>query len=187
NKSPNFKKFHIIAALPTSMQAFMFTCSTFEADIFAMDPESKFNLRLNRKLYNQLVDRGYHFELLYGPAIEDSTKRKNLIHVSHLYHSFGKSKNIIFSSGAQSHLYIRSPYDIISLGLIFGLNELQCKNALTHYPKNTIINSVGRKHGKSIMFIENIEKESEQSVIILEESEGEDMGLNQPAQKRSKV
>lgn len=92
-----------------------FTCSTFEADIFTIDPESKFTLRLTRKLYNQLVDRGYHFELLYSPAIEDSTKRKNIIHISHLYHSFGKSKNIIFSSGAQSHLNIRSPYDVINL------------------------------------------------------------------------
>ncbi|KAJ8955201.1 hypothetical protein NQ314_006918 [Rhamnusium bicolor] len=114
-KSPNYKKFHIIAALPTTMQAFMFTCSTFEADILTFDPENKLGLRLNRKLYNQLLDRGYHFELLYSPAIEDSTKRKNLIHASHLYHSFGKSKNIIFSSGAQNHLYIRSPYDIINL------------------------------------------------------------------------
>lgn len=70
---------------------------------------------MNRKMYNQLVDRGYHFELLYSPAIVDSTKRKNLIHAAHLFHSFGKSKNIIFSSGAENALQIRNPYDIINL------------------------------------------------------------------------
>lgn len=66
-------------------------------------------------MYNLLVQKGYYFELLYGPAIEDQTKRKNLIHASHLYHTFGKSKNIIFSSGASNVLHFRNPYDVISL------------------------------------------------------------------------
>ncbi|KAJ8912127.1 hypothetical protein NQ315_013216, partial [Exocentrus adspersus] len=187
NKSLNFKKYDIIAVLPTTMQAFMFICSTFEADIFAVDLESKFSLRLTRKLYHQLVERGYHFELNYGPAIQDSTKRKNLIHISHLYHSFGKSKNIILSSGAESNICIRSPYDVISLGFIFGLSELQSKHALTSCPRSAIINSVGRKYGKSVMFVENIRVEDKQDVVVLEESEGEDMTLDQPVQKKSKV
>lgn len=66
-------------------------------------------------MYNQLVERGYHFELLYSPAIIDSTNRKNLIHAAHLFHSFGKSKNIIISSGANNLAYIRNPYDIVDL------------------------------------------------------------------------
>lgn len=66
-------------------------------------------------MYNQLIERGYHFELLYGSAIIDSTKRKNLIHAAHLFHSFGKSKNIFFSSGAEHASCIRNPYDIINL------------------------------------------------------------------------
>lgn len=94
---------------------FQFTCSNLEADILSFDPENKMSLKLSRKLYFQLVDKGYHFELLYSPAIQDASKRQNLIHLSHLYHSFGKSKNVIMSSGAKYHYLIRSPYDIISL------------------------------------------------------------------------
>lgn len=54
-------------------------------------------------------------EICYSPAITDSTKRKNTISTSHLYHSFGKSKNIIVSSGATDYFQIRSPYDVINL------------------------------------------------------------------------
>lgn len=70
---------------------------------------------MNRKMYNQLIDRGYHFELLYSPAIADSTQRKHLIHAAHMFHSFGKSKNIFFSSGADNPFFIRNPYDVINL------------------------------------------------------------------------
>lgn len=66
-------------------------------------------------MYNQLIERGFHFELLYSPAILDSTQRKNLIHAAHLFHSFGKSKSIIFSSGTENPAYIRNPYDVINL------------------------------------------------------------------------
>ncbi|CAH1117483.1 unnamed protein product [Phaedon cochleariae] len=185
-KSTNYKKFHIIAAAPTTMPAFTFTCTSLEADIFSFNPENKFNMRLNRKHYNLLIDRGFHFELLYSAAIQDSTKRKNLIHASHLFHAFGKSKNIIFSSGAENFMYIRSPYDIINLGFIFGLSELQCKSAVFHCPSKVVLNSVGRRHGKAVMFVENIESEKE-DVIMLQESEGEDMETDQPRQKKTKI
>nr|XP_023028626.1 ribonuclease P protein subunit p30-like [Leptinotarsa decemlineata] len=185
-KSPNYKKFHIIAAAPTTHTAFAFTCGSFEADIFTFNPENKFGLRLGRKFYNQLIDRGYHFELQYSHAIKDSTSRKNLIHASHLFHSFGKSKNVFFSSGADCPMYIRSPYDIVNLGFIFGLNELQCKNAISHCPRKVVVTSVGRRHGKSVMFVENIDRDTEQDVMMLENSE-EEVEIDQPKHKKTKI
>ncbi|KAL3281154.1 hypothetical protein HHI36_004372 [Cryptolaemus montrouzieri] len=91
-KSENFKKYDILALLPTTMSALMFVCSNVDGDILTIDPETKSPLRINRKIYNQLVNKGYFFEILYSPTIEDYTKRKNTIHISHLYHTFGKSK-----------------------------------------------------------------------------------------------
>ncbi|XP_060518836.1 ribonuclease P protein subunit p30 isoform X2 [Cylas formicarius] len=186
-KSPNYKKYHIVASLPTSTAAFMFTCSNFDADILTIDPQNKTNIKLNRKLYNQLIEKGCHFELLYSPAIEDSTKRKNLIYTSHLYHSIGKSKNVIFSSGAQDSMLLRSPYDVISLGFIFGLGELQCKASISHCPQRVVINSVGRIHGKSVMFIENTQNERDISLITLSSSDSEEEEMDtKPVQKKCK-
>lgn len=114
-KSANYKKYDIIAVMPTSKAAFQFTCSNIEADILTFNPENKANFSINRKMYMLLVEKGYHYEILYSPAIQDSTARKNLIHQSHVYHSVGKSKNIIISSGATNSILLRSPYDIINL------------------------------------------------------------------------
>lgn len=88
---------------------------SIDADLVSFDSESKLPYKPNRRMYNVLIEKGYHFEILYTPAIQDSTRRKNTIHISHLYHAFGKSKNIIISSGAENHLQIRGPYDIINL------------------------------------------------------------------------
>nr|CAI5864661.1 unnamed protein product [Callosobruchus analis] len=141
-KSPNFKKFHIVAAAPTTPQALAHTCSTLEADIFTFDPENKFTLRLNRKMYYQLVDRGYHFELQYAPAILHSTKRKNLIHAAHLFHMFGKSRNIIISSGADRLDLLRGPYDIINLYPLLHRNV----GPTEHFCMKTVM-------GKMIFFV----------------------------------
>lgn len=189
-KSPNFKKYHIFAVSPATNQALMYTCSTLEADILAYNPENKFDLRLNRKLYTQLMERGYYFELLYSPAIEDSSQRKHLIHASHLYHAYGKSKNIIFSSGAHSPALIRNPYDIINMGVLFGLNELQCKTAVSHCPSKVILNSVGRRHGKSVMFVEHVTNKMD--VIEINSSndnddDEEEIDADEPKQKRTKI
>lgn len=79
-----------------------------------MDPLDKL-IKFSRKLYMVAVAKNIHFEISYAPAILDSTSRKNIISKSHRYHAYGKSKNIIISSGAGSILFVRGPYDIINL------------------------------------------------------------------------
>ncbi|GJQ86603.1 hypothetical protein Trydic_g7836 [Trypoxylus dichotomus] len=190
-KSPNYKKYHIIAILPLTQNAIQFTCSNIDADILSYDPENKISYKLTRKIYNQLVDKGFYFEILYAPAIQDSAQRKNMIQTSHIYHTYGKSKNIIISSGATSSMLLRGPYDIINLGIIFGLSEEQAKNSILHCGRNVYLNSLGRSCGKTIMFVENvcetIETNGRNNVkenII--EDEDEEMELEQPAQKKTK-
>ncbi|KAF2878960.1 hypothetical protein ILUMI_27208 [Ignelater luminosus] len=178
-KSPNYRKYNVVAVQPISQAALQFTCSSIDADIFSYDPETKPNFKLNRKLYNQLVERGFYFELLYSPAIQASSQRKNVIAMSHFYHSYGKSRNIIISSGATSTFLLRSPYDVVNLGFLFGLSEEQSKNAIGNFGKNVYIHGVGRRHGKSIILVEDIA-----SSEGLEQDD--EMELDQPAHKRCK-
>ncbi|KAF5277702.1 hypothetical protein FQR65_LT03682 [Abscondita terminalis] len=180
-KSTNYKKYHIIAAQPESQQAYQYVCNTMEVDVFTFDPSSKPNYKTQRKLYYQLVQKGVYFELMYAPAIEDSTKRKNIIATAHMYHSYGKSRNIIVSSAITNEFLLRSPYDIINLGLIFGLSDGQAKDAILSNGRNLCIRAMGRRLGKTIMVVENLELKQDEL-----ESEDEGMDLDQPAQKKSK-
>lgn len=70
---------------------------------------------VNRKAYQVAVRRGMFFEVKYGPAIADSNHRKDMIKVAHNYAIKGKSRNIIFSSGAAHQFQLRGPYDVANL------------------------------------------------------------------------
>ncbi|KAL1491488.1 hypothetical protein ABEB36_012079 [Hypothenemus hampei] len=186
-KSNNFKKYDIVAVIPTTMAALQYVCSNLEVDILSFIPEENGILRLNRKMYGQLVDKGFHFELTYSPAIQDSAKRKMLIRLSHMYHTHGKSKNIIFSSGATHQMLIRGPYDVISLGFLFGLNELQCKNSVLHCPRNVLLNALKRRHGKALMLVENIQSmEIKDAIAVDSDSNEEGMETDEPLVKKPK-
>lgn len=63
-----------------------------DVDLITFDPDDIGLVKCSRKMYNLAVDRGLSFEIMYMPAIRDSTARKNIIQLAHFYHAFGKSK-----------------------------------------------------------------------------------------------
>lgn len=63
-----------------------------DVDLISFEPDDIGLVKCNRKMYNLAVERGLSFEIMYTPAIRDSTARKNIIQLAHFYHAFGKSK-----------------------------------------------------------------------------------------------
>ena len=61
------------------------------------------------------IDRGVGFELLYSPAIKDSTMRRYTISNALNLMQVCKGKNVIISSAAERPLEIRGPYDVANL------------------------------------------------------------------------
>lgn len=96
-----------------------------DVDIISYKLDSNTNFKINRKLYKQAVERGIYFEIPYASALKSSNFRKNMISRAHLYHSIGKSANIIISSGALNEFQVRGPYDVINL---YPLNTMICIN-----------------------------------------------------------
>lgn len=90
-------------------------CTSFSGDIITFDPQAGSRLLVNRKAYQIAVRRGIFFEIKYAPAIADSNNRKDMIKVAQNYCTKGKSKNIIFSSGAAHEFQVRGPYDVANL------------------------------------------------------------------------
>lgn len=66
-------------------------------------------------MYQIALKRGQFFEIKYSPFINCSNLRKDIIKVTHNYHSKGKSKNLIISSGALDYFDLRGPYDVANL------------------------------------------------------------------------
>lgn len=154
--SENFNKYDIVAVIPTSKAALQHLCSSLDVDIISLDPSVKMPVRWTRKLYYVAIEKGMWFELPYASAVLDSTARRNLIEAGHLYHAFGKSKNIIVSSGAENPMQIRGPYDVINLCLLLGLSEEQAKSAITNAGQSVVLRAESRRSGKAIVFIERL-------------------------------
>ncbi|CAG0892689.1 unnamed protein product, partial [Darwinula stevensoni] len=168
-RSPNLKRYDILAVLPQSPAAFLHACNVMDIDIITIDPTSKYPVRLNRRLYNIAVKRGVSFELLYSPMLRDVAARKNMISIGHDYFTLGNAKlrtviayqlnnyfsslmpqNIIISSGAERSMDMRTPFDAANIGLLFGLKESQAKDAITKACRAVIMHSETRKTVKGV-------------------------------------
>uniref|UniRef100_A0A182JDM2 Uncharacterized protein n=1 Tax=Anopheles atroparvus TaxID=41427 RepID=A0A182JDM2_ANOAO len=148
NKSTNVRGYDLIAALPTREASLQYACQTLACDIITYNQNAQW-IKLHRKFYYLAVERNIAFEIKYAPAIVDSTERKATITRAHRYHFYGKSKNVLISSGAKNAFELRSPYDIANLGLIFGLSEEQSKRAVRDVPNKILLAAEGRRFGKA--------------------------------------
>lgn len=147
-RSQNIKKFHIVAALPTTEAALQHACQTFQGDIITYNIDT-IRIRFSRKFYYLAVRRNMFFEIKYSPVIMDSNVRRFTITRSQQYHMVGKSKGIIISSEALDSFQIRSPYDIAGLGLIFGLSEEQAKCAISTTARKVLVAAESRRLGRT--------------------------------------
>lgn len=153
--SENLKKYDIIAVVPKTLPAFQFVCNTMDFDIITFEPETRLPYKISRKLYRLAIERGMFFELMYAPAIKDSTSRKNIISTAHIYHAIGKSKNIILTSSAENDMQVRDVHDVINLGFILGLNNNYCLEVIRNNSRKLILKAEGRQRGKFYLNVEN--------------------------------
>ncbi|KAH8328446.1 hypothetical protein KR067_009565 [Drosophila pandora] len=151
--SLNLRKFNLIAGQPKTDAALTHCCTTFNGDLVTFDPVAGSRLLVNRKAYQIAVRRGMFFEIKYAPAIADSNNRKDMIKIAQNYCTKGKSKNIIFSSGAVHEFQLRGPYDVANFAFIFGLSEDQGKNAVDRNCRQLFLKAESRRLGKTIMFV----------------------------------
>lgn len=151
------KKYHIIAAIPTTENAFQYACQNFNCDLISYNSDT-IRLKIVRAHYLQAVTRNIYFEIKYAPAIIDSGERKSTIMRSHKYRDLGKSRNILLSSGAMEKFQLRSPYDVANLGWIFGLSEEQSKEAIRGKPRKVLIRAETRKHGSMMVYVKKLKQ-----------------------------
>ncbi|XP_076657438.1 ribonuclease P protein subunit Rpp30 [Halictus rubicundus] len=157
NHCAGLKKYDLYAFTPRTQNALQFACTQLNCDIITLKASST-TFKLNKKLYKQAIERGVHFEIQYVDLL-NTEYRKLTIHYAHLFHTYGKSKNVILSSGVNDAKTIRDPYDLINLSRILGLNEIKAKASVSHQCKKLLLRAERRRRGKAAFIIEE-EKET---------------------------
>ncbi|XP_070211311.1 ribonuclease P protein subunit p30-like isoform X2 [Littorina saxatilis] len=149
--SPEVQAFDLLAVQPTNEAAFKLACCTLEVDIIVLNMTEKLSFYIKRPLVNLAIERGMHFEILYSPAVRDSTFRQNTISNALQLTSVCKGKNVIVSSGCEKAIELRGPYDLSNLGLLFGLSSPQSKNAVSKNCRAVLKHAEARKMMKSVV------------------------------------
>jgi len=188
-RSVNAKQYDLLAVLPTTSAAFQHAATNMDIDIITYDPDAVTELRFNRKQYRQATDRGIFFEIPYSAMLRDSSLRKKIIHMSHLFHSIGKSKNIIISSGGSTPLELRGPYDVANLGLLLGLTEGEARSALSLSGRSVALHGVARKTGKCVSYVSETKKLSQDEQWKVQEIDSalKELAEEEPAPKKRKI
>jgi len=143
--SSRVRLYDIIAVFPKTEKLFHVACTHLDVDLVCVTVTEKLPFYFKRPPINVAIDRGVGFELVYSPAIKDSTMRRYTISNALNLTQVCKGKNVILSSAAERPLEIRGPYDVANLGLLFGLSESDAKAAVSTNCRAVLLHGETRK------------------------------------------
>ncbi|XP_008057362.1 ribonuclease P protein subunit p30 isoform X2 [Carlito syrichta] len=162
--SSRVRLYDLVAVFPKTEKLFHVACTHLDVDLVCITVTEKLPFYFKRPPINVAIDRGLGFELVYSPAIKDSTMRRYTISNALNLTQICKGKP----------LEIRGPYDVANLGLLFGLSESDAKAAVSTNCRATLLHGETRKTAFGII----------STVKKARPSEGDDDSL--PACKKAK-
>ena len=159
NKSSVAKQYDLLAInLTTAPCLLALLKSGFRWDILSFSPSEveMFQMKWTRKLYYECVDKNVYLELPYAALIRDREERRRVISQAHNYHSVGKSRNIILTSGATEPLQLRASTDVANLAFILGLTANQGVDSVGVTSWACHKSAVGRRMGPFQVRVEKL-------------------------------
>lgn len=109
--------FDIVAVRPGNLRVMAYLCKTAEIDIISLDFTRRLPFATNKKLLDEAVKRGIHFEIIYSPLIGTASgPRQEVFSNTRVLIQYLRGRNILLSSGADSIGQIRGPMDVNNIG-----------------------------------------------------------------------
>ncbi|KUF80731.1 Ribonuclease P protein subunit p30 [Phytophthora nicotianae] len=125
------KGYDIVAAEAATPKVFQFLCEQADIDLITFDVTNRLPFQIKRPLIAAAMKRDIYFEITYTPCLGDTAGRRYFFsNASNLVRLTG-GKNLVFASGATRDILLRSPYDVINIGLLSGLKYGQALDAIS--------------------------------------------------------
>uniref|UniRef100_H2R7L0 Ribonuclease P protein subunit p30 n=2 Tax=Pan troglodytes TaxID=9598 RepID=H2R7L0_PANTR len=133
--SSRARLYDVVAVFPKTEKLFHIACTHLDVDLVCITVTEKLPFYFKRPPINVAIDRGLAFELVYSPAIKDSTMRR---------YTISNALNLMQICKGKP-LEIRGPYDVANLGLLFGLSESDAKAAVSTSCRAALLHGETRK------------------------------------------
>ncbi|OQR95918.1 ribonuclease P protein subunit p30 [Thraustotheca clavata] len=131
NSNKVIQAYDIVAVEPQTQRVFQYMCEQGNIDMITIDMASRMPIQLRKPLIDAAIARNIYFEIKYTAALGDSSSRRyffsnasNLIRVAN-------GRHIVFSSGAIRDMLLRSPYDVINIGILLNLTYSKAMDAIS--------------------------------------------------------
>ncbi|KAH7715549.1 Protein H35B03.2 a [Aphelenchoides avenae] len=128
-------------------------------DIVTYDPaQGKVPWMFKQKIVQACVAEGISFEVCYGQALTDSEHRRQFLTNARLLMRITRGgRGVIITSGAESLISIRAPYDTANLCTLFGLNPRDGRKFVAANAKQLLLRSQSRKTIKGAIHVADLE------------------------------
>ena len=128
--NPVLGLFDLVAARPGNAKVFAHLCKQSDIDVITLDFTHRLPFALNKKLLDEAVKRGIHFEITYSAILSSAAGgRKELFANTKVLIQYLRGRHVILSSNSDSWMTVRGPMDVCNLGVLLGLKQdqaLQC-------------------------------------------------------------
>jgi len=128
---------------------FELICNDCEVEIITIRNKEKFNFFNKKKNILHAIDNHVQFEFLISELINNENQRSIFIYNFSVLYEITRGRNIIFSSGADSFISQRSPFDVINmLETLFGVSYKNAKSMIYDNCIKAIEKGIQRKFYK---------------------------------------
>lgn len=138
------KTFDLISFCPMNEISFLDVCHRTDFDILSLNSNvfSGFKIKKNLDL---AVNQGIFIEIEYSKVLQDDIREKIYL-FSHVYSIMRRCRKVrfIFSSGAATPENIRTPFDVLNLAVMCGLNPHEAMDSLVKNSKMAAIHGFTR-------------------------------------------
>jgi RNase P/RNase MRP subunit p30 len=162
--------FDLISLQPATRDILLYLLgsTTVQHELLVLDPSDSELLPFPSKLMRAAAERGITFELIYSNALRDPFERRNLLAFgrSLATNIFKRGQAMIFSSNAVNPLQIRSPYDMMEIGQLFGFNEEISRKMINENPMDVLARSFSRKQTvQGTVWLETTKDDKQQTPV----------------------
>jgi ribonuclease P/MRP protein subunit RPP1 len=133
------RHYDLLAVRPTDERTLQQACTSADCDIISIDLTERHPYPFKHKTLGAALARGVKFELCYASgASSDAEKRRNTWQNAANIVRATRGRGILVSSGAESAIGCRGPWDAVNLAMIWGLKQDVAKEAVSEAARSVI-------------------------------------------------
>ncbi|KAI4101411.1 MAG: hypothetical protein LQ339_005060 [Xanthoria mediterranea] len=139
--------YDLLAIRPTSEKTLQQTCLSLPTiEIISLDCTIRYPFYFRQSTLLAAIDRGIRFEICYAQGILGAGEaRRNLISNATQLVRATRGKGIVLSSEAQRALACRGPWDVVNLGIGWGLEKERAVEALQREARGVVVGAEMRR------------------------------------------